>query len=275
MNLFEYSDYRSALKDLLKEKGLRGERVTLRKLADRLQIQHTYLSKVLKPGSGVHLGEDALSELCAHLGLLQEEEEFIFFLRSYEVSHSTQRRKRLLEKIEVARNARKLNVPRAESDRLGLERESSYLLNPIAVLAHVALHAPKFRDSPLDLCKVLGIEAFQLRQLLNQLVDAGLIDLSSDRKKVTAVRRSKMHLGIEHPLMRSHQLNLRSFGASRLMQLEDSKRKSFTVAFTADSCGYAEALKHFDVFIKQIRDITARSKQETLYQLNFDLFAWE
>lgn len=274
MNLFEASDYRIALKELLKEKAARGERITLRKLAERLGIQHTYLSKVLNPASSAHLGEDALSECCQHLGLSPEEEEFIFFLRSHAVSQSPQRRKRLLEKIEQMRHARKLNVPRAESDRLALEKESAYLLNPLAVLMHVALTISKFQKSPLDLAGVFGIGFDEIRSTLNQLADSGLIEMSEDRKRITAMHRPKMHFGIDHPLMRSHQHNLRSFGIARLMRLGENQRKAFTVAFTADVSTYGAILKRFDAFIEEARDIANGSEHDSIYQLNFDLFPW-
>ncbi len=269
---FEHSDYRELLHERLQKLKISGKAVNLHKASQRIGVQYTYLSKVLSSRATTHLGEDKLSALCMYLEMDQEEEDFVFLLKSHQTSDNTQRKDRLFAKISAFKEAHKLNVPRAQFDRLALERETEYLLNPLAVITHICLNVRRFKKRPLDLAEMLGVSISDIKETLKLLERHGLLVMNADRNGVKELSRRRSHLGLEHPLVRSHQMAIREFCKTRLSLCSNQKKKSFTALFTADKEVFGKIRVLFENFLKEAQDLAEKSTNTDVFQLNFDLF---
>ncbi len=82
MDTFSHDNYKDILKVRLKELKTRKRFLTFRRVADHLNLQATYLSKVLN-NEAHHLSEDDLYSACKLLEFLGEETEYILFAAQF------------------------------------------------------------------------------------------------------------------------------------------------------------------------------------------------
>jgi len=276
-DFFEFQEYKEALRDRIREVKQKNPSMTLRKLADLIPVQYTYLSKVLNQ-DGFHLSEDQLFVLGRGLKLGDEEMDFLFLLRSFAVSQDSDRKQKLLSRIESLRRKRNLNVKAKIASTEKLTADVAYLLNPLAVVVHVALSNEILRKNPDRLCSQLSISMKQLKQILKSLAVNDLIDLESDQLHVSAVRQYQYHLDKDHPLMRIHQSLLKTAALSRMSLIEEEAKQSIMVTFTASHEVYEQMKVEFQKYLKRVETLVRSSDRprdhQQVYHLNFDLFRW-
>ena len=191
MNIYQETDYKPFIKGRTKAEGL-----TLRKIASRIPIQYTYLSKALND-EATHLNEDHLYSVGNILRLYPEEVDYLLLLRAEATARHPQRKQALQGKLKGIRRERSLNAEVRPWDG-----EMSYLLDPLCVLVHVSMDIEAFRDNPNRLCGVLGISREKLKQVLATLKERNL-----------EKGEAHIHFGTDHPLMRVHQNLIGAFEA--------------------------------------------------------------
>lgn len=272
--VYDFTDYREAIRERVKQLKLTKKALTLRKLADRLSIQHTYLSRCLN-GDKAHLSEDHLYCLGRNLDLLPSEIDYLTLLRSHACTTDTHRREVLFAKIEGVRKSRVARTEEKEFKYEDLQAEAAYLFTPLAVVVHVALFIKDFQKNPRALCTSLGISVDRLKEILRVLDQSDFIVLSDqDPFQVIEVKSKRPHFGREHPLMRAHQGSLKTQMHSRLQQTAESDKESFLATFSMDDSGFQRVRDEFKTFIGKIQDISTQGKHEHLYQLGFDFLKW-
>jgi hypothetical protein len=74
--------------------------------------------------------------------------------------------------------------------------------------------------------------------------------------------------------MRAHQNSYKTILQSRLNLTTEEQKESFMVTFTMDDEGFQQAKTLFNEFISNIQQLAFKSKNEHVYQLNFDLLKW-
>jgi len=272
MNVFTEGCYKQAIRERMKELRANGKPRTLRKVAERIPVQHTYLSRILNL-EGKHLNEDHLFTICNLLDFDSEEAEYLLLLRAEATTTHAARKKHLQDKLAHLREAKQLRASIQDFNSQNLSKEVGYLFDPLCVVVHVSLGIEEYRKNPDRLCAQLGITRKNLKEILRKLCDMGFIDLA-ENGAVSSVNRRHIHYSPQHPLMRAHQTFLRSLGISQLPKIEEEDKSSFMVTFSAEPETFQAIKDSFQKFIKEIEKKVVAAQCRNTYQLNFDLFKW-
>lgn len=273
MSTFAETDYKSILRARIRELGKTRKGFSLGRIAEKVGIQYTYLSRLLNDGK-YHLNEDQLFLLGESLEFFEEEMKYLSLLRAYASSTVKTRREILWTEIERLRKTIELEAPVQMPSSSTMYKELAYLLDPLCVIVHSSLEIPSIQKSPRLLCGKLDISLEKLRIILQSLAQVGFIELGSDGMTVQKLKTPDTHYGADHPVMRSHQNLLRLMSAAQVMKLTEESRHNFMVTFTADEKTFEEIKGSFRDFIKGIERLASPAKNESTYQLNFDLFRW-
>ncbi|MEK2688422.1 DUF4423 domain-containing protein [Bdellovibrio sp. GT3] len=275
MNIFEATDYKKALKEKLHflNSTRSSRKLTVRGMAEKVGIQHTYISRVFN-NDGVHFSEDHLFELGHLLELSKEEIEFLIFLRAFEVSTSKLRKDHLKKKIETIRQDYKITAKQTGSRVDSISSDMHHLLDPFSVVTLAAFSVPEFAQKPKLLCNLLGFSQVKLKEVINKLKLQGYIDFDAESFTVTNLQVPHIHYSVDHPLMRAHQQLMRTLCSAQLMKIDESAKRSFMVTFGADAKAIAEIRRRFSTFLSEIEPLVIEAKTENVYQLNFDVFEW-
>ncbi len=272
MELFAETDYKRILRARLKEFRHSDRQLNLKTIARRIPLQYTYLSRALNDDK-THLNEDHLFAICRLLEFMPDETEYLSLLRQLATSSSPTRKNFLEGKISRISRVRTLNASIQDFDRAQLSDEIDYLLDATSVVVHVSLDIPEIAKNPRRLCGPLRITPKRLQAVLHKLNQLNLIELS-ETGEVQKVNQGHIHYSKDHPLMRSHQMMLKTMSSSRLIELEETQKVSFMATFSADSKALEQVRLAFETFIKQVEKIAVTSQKESTYQLTFDLFPW-
>lgn len=173
MQIFEYSEYKVYLRELIESRNMRGFHT---KLASACRCKTSYLSQVLaKPD--VHLTADHVMGAARFLEMSQGESEFFLNLLHIDRSASREladfyRRKndRILEENRSVR--KRLNIELEEmSEEHGYLYYSSWIYSAIHILTTI----PKY-ESAITIAKRLRISIDQCLDVLNKLQIMGLVE---------------------------------------------------------------------------------------------------
>lgn len=277
LEIYGNQNYKDAIRKQLKDQQKRNRSLTLRKLADLIPVQYTYLSKVMNHDQ-FHLNEDHLFTICKALNFGSEETEYLLVLRAWSVTQDRERKNYLHGQLESKRREKKLSIKQKESDTEKLATEMSYLLNPLCIVIHVAMSNQILRKNPQHLCSKLGITVKQLKEILKTLAVNDLVELESDQLTVTKTKQLQFHLGRNHPLMRVHQNLLKTAVINRLSQTDEEDKYSFMVTFTSNKEDFEKIKSKYQSFLKEVEAIAQRSQRpqdhQEVYHMNFDFFRW-
>lgn len=270
---YDFDDYRMLLKRRLESLREKRPGLSWRKIAARVPLQATYLSRALNE-AGTHLSEDHLFQICQWLDLDAEEIDFALMLRSRAITQQAARIEQLTKKINDLRSQRIIRAEYQAAAEKNVAVQSEYLFDPICVIVHAALGIKKYCQTPTLLCPLIGIAPARLKRLLETLDRNGYIELGSEPFEIKAVHPIQMHFGREHPMMRIHQSLLKSNLIARLGQTPEDKKESFFVTMAMDAEGFAKAKEAFTRFIQEVRAINMSRPKDRLFQLNYDLLEW-
>lgn|GEM_PF-1722662 len=277
-SIYNFSDYKEAIKAQVKYIRAKRPGLTMKELALRADIQHTYFSRCLNDDN-THLGEDQLFIIAHNLDLLQEDVDFLMILRSFATTQEQSRKQFLFKRIDDLRKRKIASAEHKDGQRDGNSEsfvaEMKYLFNPLCVLIHVSLFIKSHQKNPRGLISKLGISNEQLRDTLQILDKNEYIELAAhDPYQVLKVHQKFPHFGREHPLMRAHQASLKAIAQSRLAQTPESLKESLLFTFTMDQPGFEKVRDEIKSLVRRIQETTFDSKQEHLYQLSLDFFNW-
>ena len=272
MNIHDYTDYRSFLKDNLQEKKAKvSSRYTYERMAKACGIQKTYLSRVLN-SSDAHLNEDQLFQCGAYLGLTHSEHRYLRLLRDYAKSHVAERRRELSVEIEEARSVTRSSESYLRAERVLQATElSDYYLDPNVMLVHIFLAVERFREDARRICKVLDISEEALTSILSKLERMQLISLDGDRYRLT---KENTHLGVDSPLYRPYRFMQRLKTIERVQKLPKERTYNFSVVFSATESVRLEIQTKFLNLLQDVEASVTASPDQEVYQMNFDLFDW-
>jgi uncharacterized protein (TIGR02147 family) len=271
MDVFDARDYKTYLRQKVKERGRSRNSFTLKRLSREVGMQYTRLSRALRDES-THLTEDHLFSVCQRLELFPEEIEFVFLLRQIATSADPRRRDYLEQRASRLRRSRQLTAGVQEFNSREIAREMAYLFDPLCLLTVISLTVPEIREEPRRLCAHLGITPGRLNRLLKKLAELGFIRMNES--KVEEVLRPKFHFGPDHPMMRAHQELFRPVCATRMQRLDEAERTSLMVTFSCDDETVAQVRARFNEFLRETEKLVSKASAKKSYQLCFDLFPW-
>lgn len=272
MNLFQASCYKAHLRDRIRERRQVNSATTLKYLASKIPIQYTYLSRALRDPK-VHLNADDLFTLGRLLGHAPDELDFLLLLRAIDVSENPLRRAHLEARRDDIRRSRDLAATPQPLDATRLGSDGEYLLDPTALLVHVSLFIREYAENPRRLCAPLGLTPAGLDRILRKLAAGGFVDLGTGGT-VEAIRRGRIHFGVDHPLTRAHQALCKTAIQARLVHTEEKDKRSFLTTFAADEETFQKLQERFSKFLSEAEQLVASSRPKATYQMAFDLFRW-
>lgn len=271
-SLFQTTCYKTQLRERIRERRSASSAMTLKYLASKLPIQYTYLSRALRD-EAVHLNADDLFTLGRMLGYAPDELDFLLLLRAIEVSENPLRRAHLEARRDDIRRSREIAATPQPLDQTRLGSDGEYLLDPTALLVHVSLFVREYAENPRRLCAPFGITPAHLERILRKLAAGGFVDLGTGGT-VEAIRRGRIHFGVDHPLTRAHQSLCKSAIQVRLAQTEEKDKRSFLTTFAADEETFQKLQERFSKFLAEAEQLVAASRPKATYQMAFDLFRW-
>jgi len=273
LEIYESDNYKEALKNRLSRLKQVRRGLTLKKIAQNIGVQYTYLSKTFNH-SETHLSEDHLFKLCQLLELDRDELEFILLHRSFESSGDEARKEYLFKRIQEKRQEKKLASEILTHNPGQLEREMDYLFDPYCVLIHVSLYIDKYRENPLLLTDPLKISINRLKDILRILEVNNFIVLGEGPFEVKVVLNKHLHYGRNHPLMRIHQSLFKTAINEKLHTTIEENKLSQMFSFTMDDTSFKKVSVEYQGFIKKVQKIAIQGRNTGLYQISFDLFKW-
>ncbi len=273
MNWDSQQSYKSVIKSRIKELREKKSDLTLKKLAGKIPIQYTYLSRVLNDES-VHLNEDDLFRLGELLDFLPNELEFLLLLRGHQTATKPGRKRFIFDRLETMRKKLSLRAEDHEPDEAKLRHEMAYLFDPNCVVLWVALSIRRYRENPRLLCPLIGVDPDRLREMLKKLETVDLIELEPGTTKILKVNKSMVHFQKTNPLMRVHQYLMKILLQDRVLNAAEEDKESFQATFTADTEVLGEIREEFQKFVARVQEKSILRKPDRVYQLSFDLCRW-
>ncbi len=272
MQIFEFKSYRAGLEELLAhEKKLRGARGSMARLAEKAQIQPSYLTNAMKLRA--HLSSDQIYSLGEVLGLNESAKEFLSLLMEWErASHAGRKadlRKRLdATKKENIRVGKHIKVP--ESPLAEIERQK-YYLDPNIELMHLYLGTENAPTDTAEIAKLWGLPEQTISDALVFLQKSGLVKLKGKKWISEAVHQ---HLPRESPLCKPQQMLMRLRAMETLQKIPRNEAYTFAATVTMTEEVKFQIQARFIEFLKETEKLIRDSRSENIYQIQFDLFPW-
>ncbi len=268
--------YKEVIRESIAQSRERGTPRTFQAMADHCHIQKTYLSRVINHDA--HLSDDQLYLALDYLDLSDEAREFTFLLSALEKTTIQNRREQFEEKLKKIRSKKlkteeHLNI-KAES--LQTENLTEYFLEPYLQIVHVGLATKRFSQAPLKLAEALGLSSQVLNHYLSSLEGLGLIKIHGPRSKPSKVEvlRPHLHLPRDSFLQNSYAARLRLKALERIEKLSEDDANQFSVIFSSNQKTREQIRASFMEWLKKTQATVQASRDEDVYQMNFDLFNW-
>jgi hypothetical protein len=276
--MFPYfcSSYKEVLRLSINEGRKRGLRKTFQAMANHCRIQKTYLSKVINHDA--HLNADQLYLAMDYVGLNEEAQEFVLLLAELEKTQIPQRRA-ILEIQVKHRQDDKLKTEAhldVRPESMPIEQMAEYFLDPLMQVIHMHLTIKKFALSPAKIAESLPIDIHALNRRLMALEQMGIIAFRGNRDPATRVDllRDNLHLPQNSFLQNSYASRMRLKAVERMEGLAEDQAYRFSVVFSASSKTKKQIHASFLNWLKETQAAVKSSREESVYQMNFDLFSW-
>jgi len=272
MDVFSLRDYKEAIHAKLAEKKrLLGNRFTYEKLARRIGVQQTYLSRVLGP-NGPHLSEDQLYRIASDLGFGHDERRFLQLLLERDRSEIPERLRELTEEIDrLARTRQRSEAYLSVETTPNSSELLEYFLNPDVPLAHMFLTVKRFRDNVPQIASKLGITDDALNNILATLERQGMVALVDGSYEV---KLDQTHLSADSALFGPYRAMQHMRAMERFQKLPLDRTYNFTVVFSATEAARLQIKTEFLEFLKKVENIVQNAPDEDVFQMSFDLFDW-
>jgi len=271
MNIFEYLDYRLIIKDSLYNLKLIKPSVTLEKLADSCRVQKTYLSKVLNHGG--NLNTDQIYLAAEYFGFNQIQTDYLFLIHDYDQCVVDKRKKELLRQIHKIQKEQ-LNTQshlKVKSEELQLEALQEYYADPYYQIIHIFLTIKYYQENPNEIREKLNLSEDKFQNYLHKLIKMNIIILENKSYKSHI---DNIHLPSHSSMMKAYRTMTRIQALQKLNTLDDHNSYNFSVVFSTDQKTRDKIHQNFLEFLKETQKLVSKSKEEDVFQMNFDLLKW-
>lgn len=271
MNPFEYTNYRSLLSDQAKAWKKSRPGWTLRKIAEKANIQPPYLTNVLK--ARAHLSADQICSLAYVFEWNEDTTDFSLLLMEWERSGNSKRRTALGEKIARTQKE-KVQIKaqlKKEVVQTSLGSDHKFFLNPYHYIVNAFLSIPRFAREPLRIASCISIKPADINGILNDLQEMKFVEKAGDGYRKL---KKNFHLPKESPLCLPHQTLLQLASTQHMQNLPEGEKTNFTLTFSADQKTKDRINAEFRKFLQAVEPLVKEAPSEQVYGLRFDLFRW-
>lgn len=276
MGLYQQTDYRKALRDILDERKRADASLSFASYADAIGVQKTFVSKVL--GGNAHLSDDQLYLTFNYLNLSKDESSYFRLLYDYARSGLHNRKKEILSEIrKIQEEKRQLKLHTQSEVQMPATNEdlSEYYLDPLNLIVHAFLSIPKFSLNPALVADSLEIPIEMLNLILERLKRLKIIEYTKLGGKTTVLRYA-LHLDVNSVYCKPHQQLFRLKSAEQIAKLSPDQRFVYSLTFSADHEIKGQIQEMYLEYMKKVEKMldSKVSSEDVVYQINFDLFPW-
>lgn len=271
MKIYEFSNYKSFLKEYIEVRKSIGSPLTYQEIASKLRIQKSYLSKVLN--GDANLNRDQAFLLAEYINLKPDELIFLNLLIDYERSGLEENRAYLSKQIKNIQNEKTQSVDYLEKQvsNLSSNEIQEYYLLAETQLIHLSLSISKYQRDPRSLINDLRINEQTLNSSIDLLERLNFIEI---KNKIIKLKKSNLHLSPNSPFFYQWQTQFKQKSIEWNKSLNPEDKYNFIASFTGEAKDKENIRIEFMKFLKKVEKIVSKSKSNELYQLNFDLFKW-
>ncbi len=266
VTVFDFSDYRAFLKQLLKTHPKKGHGVRS-VWAKAMNCQVAFVSHVL---NGLYdFSIEQAEALSRFVGFNEDETEFFLLLVQQERAGTHQLKKfysqlihKKLTKRENVRDRMKIK------DNLSLEDQAIYYSNWIYQAVYILLTIPEFQNSPDQIAEYFHTPLTKIREVLEFLETRKLIVFEDGR---WTVQNMFLFIDKRSPLFSHHQASWRQKAIESIYQ-NLQEEIHFSSVFTISETDVVRVRELFLKVIESSTNIIKPSKEEKLFSICIDFF---
>lgn len=266
-SIFQYSDYRAFVRDLLKTYPKKGHG-QFRKLSEALKTNTVTISQIFKGKRDLTV--DQAYETAIFFGLKDAEEECFLLLVELSRSYLPRYRARLEEKLKaMRRDAQDLKKSLPPIQEISNEAKARFYSDWRYSAIRILCSIPKYQD-PAKISALLNIPSAQLMEHFEFLMKYDLVKRKSGKYILGA---ASTYLDAGSPFVQHRQMTWR-LKAHEFMQSQSGKTKNL---FFTGPCSISE--NNFETFREELNQVVkkfvAKLESEPPEQLacfNIDFF---
>jgi uncharacterized protein (TIGR02147 family) len=266
INIFNFDCYKTYLKEYIQTRPYAG-RGLRSQMARHLDIHTAYMSQVIN--NHAHFTLEQGFKLAEFLALTQTETDFLILLIQKDRSGTKD-----LEDYFKKRIARSIEEQKSLKNRLEVETELSQEHRQVyySCWHYIAIHAflaTKSYSSPDQISKKLHVPLSKVNEVIEFLVEIGLIKKENNRYGLTSV---DFHLPSSSPLIAKHHTNWRMKAIQALDTIEEETSLHYSGVISVSK---PDADKIKSILIKSLQDarkIIKKSQAEEVYCYTIDFF---
>jgi uncharacterized protein (TIGR02147 family) len=267
MNISDYKDYRSYLKDYISQLPKNGRGFSAR-LADAIGVSPVIISQVLSDKRSFSL--EQASDVANFIGLNRLEEEYFLELVQYDRAGSHRLKKfherrlsDLKKKLQDVKN--RVHAKKELDDKA----KAFYYANWYLVAIRLLINNPQFHN-PETLAEVLNLNLERVREALLFLEEYNLIEKIGDKYSWVG---TSTHIPYDSPLVNRHHQNWRTQATKKMEQERAGETEIFFTAPMIIDRECAVKLRGMILkFIEESQAVSSKAPSKDLYCMNLDLF---
>lgn len=265
MNIFEYDDYKEALKLFIRSKGDRPKGLS-KNIAEYLGVHATLVSQIMSGSKD--FTEEQIFSVAEYLGVPKLESHYLWILVQIERAGSVKLKKHYIELKEQLRN-QALRV----SSRISKERELTEAERAIFYSSWIysAIQVACTLDTRVDfdfICARFRISQGKAREILDFLVKIRMV---IEKDGVFTPGSNSTHLEKNSPFIVKHHANWRIKAIEAAEDLTDEEL-IYSANFSVSKNDFKKLREEMVQVIQKFLIIIKDSPAEELAQFNLDFF---
>ncbi len=266
LSIFDFQNYKKFLIKFIESQADEG-RGFRTKMADKINCQKSFITKVLNPNSKLDLSSEQAEILCSLMQFSQEEKKYFILLLQYNRASTSTLKQHWLDQMKEVLNRRLLIKEEQQSHRvISPEDHFRYYSSWHYSAIRIALSIPNLNTQEA-LANYFKLDFNFVGEILLFLINRGLIEIKGKHYFIS--KQSQIMLPSEHPLTNKHHLNWRQ----KVIELLDKQSPqdlhySYLVSISED-----DSLKIRSFLVEAIKEIIQRaelSPAESLYSISLD-----
>lgn len=266
--VFDFREYKEYLRVALAARAADGERGPRSRLAEALQCQAAYISRVLEGDAQLSL--EQAERVNAYLGHAKDECEFFFLLVQHDRAGSPGLRSYFKSKIDRLVEERLNLAPRFQIENaISAADHAVYFSRWQNAATHVALLVPSLAKDRSALADRLRFKPEHLDEAIRLLLSLGLFVEGRDGQLIPTAKR--LHLSKDSQVINRHHVNWRLRAIDAIERDADAGlHYSSVVSLSRDDLPRAKEI--LVKAIESIKSLVRDSKEETIASFCTDLY---
>jgi DNA-binding transcriptional regulator YiaG len=129
---------------------------------------------------------------------------------------------------------------------------------------------PKYRTSPMEICKTLNISELKLEEILSTLENCHVIENQSGKIKIL---RQSMHLSQQSFMSKTNATMFRLMAIEHQQKSASNRDYFFTATVAADRETQNTIKRKWLKLLNEISQLVDEAPSKEIFHLNFDLFS--